>query len=327
MKSGTKSHLWTFEEALTLVCDESQSLSRSVLTFLSGAGRAEVSRFASCWRQMSVERRRELVSTMVEMAEADFELDYNAIFRWSLQSDDPIVRRRAIEGLWEDDQPTLIDPLLRILRGDPEDSVRAEAATLLGRFALQAELGELSEEQAATVRDGLLQAIGDRDETIEVRRRSIESLAYMSDAHVDEIINAAYADPDEKMRLSAVHAMGRTADPHWSEPVQQELHSPNPAMRFEAARAAGEIALKSAVGDLIQLLNDADAEVRQMAIWSLGQVGGAKARRALQACQSSADEAMRDAAEDALAELDLGSVPLDLFYHESEGKAGADEAQ
>jgi len=261
---------------------------------------------------------------MTEMAEADFELDFNAIFRWLLQVDDPMVREAAIEGLWEDDQATLIDPLLHILKDDPDWHVRAKAAISLGRFALQAELGELSERRAARVREGLLETIGNRKEQPEVRRRAIESVAYMSEAPVRKIIDEAYAEPDENMKLSAVHAMGRTADLHWGETVQRELHSSNPAMRYEAARAAGEIVLKAATPDLIQLLNDADSEVRQMAVWSLGQVGGSHARRALQACQTSSDEALRTAAEEALAELDLGSVPLDLFYYEPDGEGGAE---
>ncbi len=321
MKSGTKSHLWTFEEALALVCDESQALIRSVIAFLSGAGRAEVSHFAECWSRLSPERRREIISAMAEMAEADFELDFNAIFRWSLQSDDPTVRERAIEGLWEDDQPTLVDPLLRLMKDDPAPAVRAQAASSLGRFALQAELGELPEERGARIREGLLQVVGDKGEVDEVRRRAIESVAYLSDAPVREIIDAAYADPDEKMRLSAVFAMGRTADTHWAEALRREMESPSAAMRYEAARAAGEIALKSAAGELIRLLADRDAEVRQIAIWALGQVGGAHARRALEACQASRDEAMREAAEEALAELDFGSAPLDMFYYDAEGAA------
>ncbi|HOG48312.1 MAG TPA: HEAT repeat domain-containing protein, partial [Anaerolineae bacterium] len=324
MKSGTKSRLWTFEEALALVCDESQALSRPVIAFLSGAGRAEVGQFADCWGQASPERRRELISAMVEMAEADFELDFNAIFRWSLQSEDPVVRERAIEGLWEDEQPGLIDPLLRLMKDDPAPEVRAQAAASLGRFALQAELGDLSEGRAALVRQGLLEVIDSQSEIAQVRRRAIESIAYMSEAPVDNIIDRAYADPDEKMRLSAVFAMGRTADPHWAEAVRRELKSASPAMRYEAARAAGEIALKWMAGELIALLTDRDAEVRQMAVWALGQVGGGYARRALQACQASRDEAMREAAEEALSELGFGSAPLDMFYYEAEGGAEAE---
>jgi len=322
MKSGTKSHLWTFEEALALVCDESQALARSVVAFLSGASRAEVSRFADCWQQMSDVRRRELISLMAEMAESDFELDFNDIFWWSLRAEDPVVRERAIEGLWEDERPALIEPLLRMMKEDPAEAVRAKAAMSLGRFALQAELGELSEEKARRVREGLLEVIEKRTESDEVRRRAIESVAYMSEAPLEEIISEAYASPNEQMRQSAVFAMGRTADTRWAAEVRAELRSPSPAMRYEAARAAGEISLRSAVGQLIRMLKDPDSEVRQMAAWALGQVGGVHARRALEACQSSDDEAMRDAAEEALAELDFGTGDLDMFYFEAEGEPG-----
>lgn len=327
MKSATKGRVWTFEEALAIICDESQALSGPVIGFLSGAGRAQVQRFAECWQQMPVERRRRLISIMVEKAEADFEMDYNAIFRWAMQADDPVVRECAIEGLWEDDQPNLIEPLVRLMQRDPEDTVRAKAAMALGRFALLAELGDIPEACADRLREALLEVVEDRSEDPEVRRRAIESVAYLSEAPVQEIISEAYAAPDPQMRLSAVHAMGRTADPYWSAPVLQELHAPDPAMRYEAARAAGEIALKPAVGDLIALLNDPDSEVQQMAIWALGQVGGPKARRALEVCHASPMEAIRDAAEEALAELDFGSAPLDIFRYEPEGESEQDSLQ
>ena len=47
----------------------------------------------------------------------------------------------------------------------------------------------------------------------------------------------------------------------------------------------GEIALPVAMIDRIELLEDRDVEVRQMAIWALGQIGGKRARRALEACR------------------------------------------
>jgi len=325
MKSSAKSRSWTFEEALALVCSETQPLSRQVIAYLSGAGRAEVARFADCWHEMPVERRRELIGSMVEMAEADFEMDFNAIFRWALQSDDAVVRRQAIDGLWEDDQPSLIEPLVHIMHHDPDEGVRAEAAVSLGHFALLAELGDIPEERATRLRQALVAVIDNRGEALEVRRRAVESVAYLSEAPVRRIIDEAYADPHEEMRLSAVFAMGRTADPHWAEPIMRELRNPEPAMRYEAARAAGEIVLRPAVGQLIALLNDSDAEVRQMAIWALGQIGGPQARQALKVCQSSHDEATREAAEEALAELDFASEPLDMFVCDAGEQAGQGE--
>jgi len=334
MMSETKSRLWTFEEALALVCDEAQPLSRSVIAFLSGAGRSEVSRFAECWGRMSAGRQRELITTMVEMAEADFQMDFVAIFRWALQAEDPQVREQAVEGLWEDEQPSLVDPLVRLMRNDPVATVRARAASSLGHLALLAELGDLPEDRADRLREALLQTIDDPGEDLEVRRRAIESIAYLSDAPVRRIIDEAYAAADEAMRISTVFAMGRTADPHWAPQVTDELSSPNPAMRYEAARAAGEIGLKQAVGHVIRLLNDPDSEVRQMAAWALGQIGGPQARRALKICESSQDEALRDAAEEALGELDFASAPLDMFYVEpaqaggvADEEAGAEEEE
>lgn len=323
MKQRTASRQWTFEEALTLVCDQSQPLSRPVIAFLSGAGRAEVSRFADCWRRMSGDRHRELIRSMVEMAEADFGMDFVAIFRWALRSEDPQVRQYAIEGLWEDEQPGLIEPLVRMMQEDPDPAVRARAASSLGRFALLLELGEINEGRGARLREGLLHVIGNPAEDTEVRRRAIESVAYLSDAPVRQIIEAAYASSDERMRLSAVFAMGRTADTHWARPVLQEMEAPDPAMRYEAARAAGEIVLHSAVGRLIGLLDDRDSEVRQVAIWALGQIGGTRARRAIEACRASPDEAIREAADEALSELDFASAPLDMFVFDTQEGEGA----
>lgn len=319
MRQGVSSRQWSIEEALALVCDAAQPLSRTIIALLSGLGRSEVRRFADCWRSMPAERRRELVATMVEMAEADFELDFNAIFRWALQSEDAQIRERAVEGLWEDDRPSLIEPLARMVSEDPSTAVRAQAAMALGRFALLAELGDIIGERAARVRDSLLRAIEREGEDREVRRRAIESVAYLSDAPVREIIDEAYASGDEQMRLSAVFAMGRTADRHWAGVILRELHSPTPAMRYEAARAAGEISLRPTVPDLIGLLADSDAEVRQMAAWALGQVGGPQARRALEACRAAPDEAMREAAEEAISELDFASEPLDMLIVEPSG--------
>ena len=93
-------------------------------------------------------------------------------------------------------------------------------------------------------------------------------------------------------------------------------------MRYEAARAAGELRIRRAVPTLVNLLDDADREVQEAAIWALGQIGGPQARRVLEGCLQSDDEVLQEAAEDALAELTLGSVPLPLFSYEVQGEEG-----
>jgi HEAT repeat protein len=191
--------------------------------------------------------------------------------------------------------------------------VRAAAATSLGRFVLLAELEELDERHGRLIRGALLEAINSMEEELEVRRRAVESIAYLGEDCVRDIIAAAYEDRDPLMRVSAVFSMGRSADRHWAAAAQTELASPDPAMRYEAARACGELELKEAVPALIGLLLDPDREVQSSAVAALGQIGGRRARQALERCCRSGDEVLRLVAEDALAELELGEHILDLM--------------
>ena len=178
------------------------------------------------------------------------------------------------------------------------------------------------------MRGALLEAVADAEEVLEVRRRAVESIAYWDEPCVHDIIAAAYQEPAELMRISAVFAMGRSADPAWSDTVREELHNANPAMRYEAARACGELEAKAAVPELIKLVSDPDREVQFAAVGALGQIGGERAKRILEQCARSSDEAMRLAAEDALAELALGRQPLDLLVlglDDEPGEAGPDD--
>jgi HEAT repeat protein len=145
----------------------------------------------------------------------------------------------------------------------------------------------------------------DSEETLEVRRRTLESLAYAGTDTVKELIGDAYAAPEEKMRVSAIFAMGRSADTSWATQVRQELFRPTPEMRYEAARACGELQLHDAVTELEELTDDVDPEVQEAALWALGQIGGDKARQILERHCSAADEAIRTAAEAALSELEF----------------------
>ncbi len=318
----------TFEEAMQQLGDKRATLSSLVLYALSAPSSEESRIFRRQWPTLPVERRRQIVTALAENAEANFELDFNALFRVTMEDEDEQVRTASVEGLWEDEGVTLIAPLVHLLRKDKSASPRAAAAASLGRFVLLGELEELEERYSKLVRGALLEAVADREEVLDVRRRAVESIAYWDEPCVHDIIAAAYQEPAEPMRISAVFAMGRSADPDWSETVRGELHNANPAMRYEAARACGELEAKAAVPELIRLVSDPDREVQFAAVGALGQIGGEKAKRVLERCARSADEAMRLAAEDALAELELGRQPLDLLVlglDDESGGAGPDD--
>jgi HEAT repeat protein len=136
---------------------------------------------------------------------------------------------------------------------------------------------------------------------------------------VREIIEAAYYDEDETMQASALFAMGRSADPYWAKVILRELDSRNPELRFEAARACGELEARAAVEQLAAMsLNDPDREAQEAAIWALGRIGGNEARRALEAAYESDDEALSQAAAEALDEMDMLGNSLIPLYDDSD---------
>ncbi|MBC8248832.1 MAG: HEAT repeat domain-containing protein [Anaerolineales bacterium] len=307
--------LSSFEELLQKIGDTESRLSISSLYGLSGMDRVETLLFQETWPSIAIERRRQIINFLVEIAEASFEVNFGPVFRFCLGDEDETVRAAAIEGLWEDNDTALINPLITMLRDDPSISVRAGAATSLGRYVLLGELDKIKPRPFALVREALLETIHSPFEHLEVRRRAIETIAYSSDEGVREIIETAYYDEDERMRTSAVLAMGRSADPSWADLVINELESSRPEMRYEAATASGELELLDAIPLLANLVNDPDREVLEAAIWALGQIGGNEARRILHDCYREDDEFLCEAVEEALEQLEFMSgfpyIPLD----------------
>lgn len=305
-----------FERALAHIQDIESELLLSRLYGLSGLGEEERARFEEVWKHVPIQRRRQVLQALIEITEVSFLVDFGAVFRLCLGDGDARVRALAINGLWEDRGWHLASLLIRLLREDPAAEVRAAAASALGRFVLAGELEDWAQARAAKVCETLLEVLENRRESLEVRRRALESLAYASDERVSALIEAAYWDEEAKMRVSALFAMGRSADPRWASIVLRELHNDDPEMRYEAVRACGELQLAQAVPMLEKLVQDPDREVQETAIWALGQIGGREARRILEACYEWGDEFICEAVDDALAILGLGEASFNLAYHE-----------
>jgi len=290
-------------EALRRLAEVSEPLRYSALYPLSDLSRDDVGPVRRVWEQLPEKRRREIVASMVELAETVLEVDFTALFRLALQDEDPGVRVAAIEGLWETEQKWLASVLIALLQRDPEPAVRAAAAAGLGRFILLGELEDTDATVTGRPAEALLEAYLSREEPIEVRRRSLESLAYSSDRRVGELIEEAYRCGGEEMRLSALFAMGRSADRRWKPVLLEELGSSSAAHRYEAALACGELELREAVGPLSELVDDEDGEVWNAAVEALAKIGGIQATQVLRSLCEGRDGARRAVATDALERI------------------------
>jgi hypothetical protein len=309
-----------FSQTLEYLLTDEAPFKPSILYNLSRLERDETERLMAVWSSIPVARRQALVHELVELAETNFEVDFEPIFRWGLRDADPEVRAASVEGLWEHEDLVLMNELLHLVKNDLSDRVRAAAATSLGRFILLGELGKLPSQRSQPVFEALYDIVVQDDQALSVRRRALESIAYVGKDEVTALIHAAYEHPEEKMRISAVFGMGRSADSRWINTVMGELFSVSPEMRYEAARACGELEARVAVSRLAELIDDPDREVQEAALWALGQVGGDDARRLLELCCQEGDEATRNAAEAALAELEFlyGRFDFPLYIFEDD---------
>lgn len=274
---------------------------------LSGISTEEMQVFEPVWQSLSDSYRYRLVSSMAEMSETDFELDYRTLGLHALNDPDADVRAAAIDLLWEDETLEVMNALLRLAQHDPNERVRASAvgAGALGRFVLLGEYGELPDDEFVKVQDAVIAILKDPAVDVDIRRRALESIANSSHEIVPQEIRKAYNSGDHRMRVSAIFAMGRSSDPLWEDIVLNELDNNDAEIRFEATRASGEIGILEAVPKLGHLLVEDDREIQMSAIWALGEIGGREAERILDAMRDVAEEAededMIDAIDDSLA--------------------------
>ena len=302
-----------FTEYLSELKDQSARLSVAGLQHLASLEREQAAALRGAWPQIEAERRRQVVHLLVELAEDNVDMDFDAVFFAALEDEDAAVRADAVRGLWEYEGRDLIAPLLRLLEKDEEPEVRAEAALALGRFVVLSELGSLREEHFQQVEAGLRRALEDELEVDEVRGRALEAIGASGRPWVEQAIQAEY-ESEARLKVSALHAMGRSCDGRWLPVLIEELANDDPEIRYEAATALGALADRRAVSRLAPLLQDPDLEVREAVIGALGQIGGSEAKLLLRPLLRDGSPSVQEAAAAAVAEADFDLDPLSIEY-------------
>ena len=298
------------EQTIAKLVNPATKLLDSWLTDLSSLSPAELKQLEQAWPTIELKRRRQILYHLVELAEDNFELDFDDIFKGRLKDEDAGVRSKAIEGLWENEEASLIEPLIDLLEKDSSEEVQAAAATALGKFALLAELEKLRANHKAKISKSLLSVINDQAKPVEVKRRALEAASPLTLPQMKKSIAEAYQSGDNKLKISALFAMGKSCNTSWLPILLKELSNDDAELRYEAVGACGELGEEEAASYLCELVNDPDIDIRLAAVQALGKIGGPEAKGCLEKCLNHPDEAIRAAAEQALSQLEAEEDPL-----------------
>lgn len=298
------------DDVLLELADSSKPLLIGHLPALSDLDRAAMQEFGAVWPGIAVEKRRQVMARLQEISETNVEFNFHSIFKYALADDDEIVRKAAVEGLWEDDEPSLIRSLIKLLTQDPSAGVREAAAVALRRFSILAEHQKISTDYRRILSQALLGVFNNLEEDLPVRRRALESVSPLSLAEVTQAIWAAYRHPEPALRASALYAMGQNCDILWMPTILRELESEDPDLCYEAVSAAGELGEMEALPPIVSMLRSSDVDLRLAAVMALGKIGGSEAKRALGTCLTDRSQAVRDAAEVALGEAEFFEEPF-----------------
>jgi HEAT repeat protein len=299
---------------------EEDTFNSTIFYGLSNLSLDDIERIKPAWEGLSPEYREKLVQQLVDTAETNFDLNYHALGVNGLTDEEAGVREASIELLWEDESLELMRRLMDMAQWDEAILVRAAAASELGRFILLGELGDLPESETVHAQDVVITLLNDEAEDIEVRRRALEAISNCSHEIVEDAIEEAYQSHDERMKASAIFAMGRTNDARWESFVLREMDNSDSAIRYEAARSSGELEIEEAIPQLARLSREDDREIQNVAIWSLGEIGGGRATRFLSVLAEEAEEAEDDdlleLIEDAIGSASLAGDDIDFDFED-----------
>ncbi len=307
-------NLVEFSDVIAALLDNSVPFPPKLLYNLSGIHSTEYTELAAAWQLIAIERRRALLQDLDELADNDFLLDFDNIGRIALHDPDPEVCINAISLLWQAEDKKLVPEFIRFMQTHKNEAVRAAAAGALGPYVYLGEVEKLPEKLLHELEEALLKTC-ETDGSLQVRRRSLESLGYSSRDEVSELINKAMRSTDTLWLESGLCAMGRSADNSYDRKVAAFLDNDAPEVQLAAVHAAGELGVERARVRLLEFLAEGmeDAELRAEVIWALSQIGGEGVEDALEdLLDNTEDPDEIDLIEEALDNLSFTEDDTDF---------------
>ncbi|MER5452653.1 HEAT repeat domain-containing protein [Streptomyces sp. NPDC002764] len=237
-----------------------------------------------------------------------------SVVREAVRDEDESVRQNAAMALGRVGDVSALADLVPLLK-DPQARVRGATATalgLLGHKAALAPLMETSTDKNAIVRGSVATALGriadpdtlsvlivlSRDNDAAVRSSAVTAIGRARFETGIELVEAALSDNFAEVRGAAVRAMARLRP---SQDLTAFLSDPDPSVPRAALAAIGEGTDAAGENALVLALQDADEEIRSVAVTALGKRHSRTAR--LEAVLENSSENVGEAAVQSLGQI------------------------
>lgn len=181
--------------------------------------------------------------------------------------------------------------------GNPKETEirRSHAANALGEFLNPAGIAPVA--KAAI-----------EDPSARVRSAAVNALWRLNSEGPDQTLGKAFGDEDEGVRLAALKAAVSVNVFSSGDKLVELFSDSSPLVRRRAAEAAGTIRLGDAVVGLLRLADEAkesDADVRNAAVWALGQIADPETKDAVRAALNDSNPLVRSTARIASRRVSL----------------------
>ncbi len=291
-------------EFLELVPDgNTKPVPYAALAELSGLSAPEARSLAATVESWGPEMARDMLSRLAGLTEDEPGVEFEAVFKACIGSEDSEVRRISVIALAESSDRTLAASFASLVLNDPELSVRVATAVAMSDLCTAAAAGRLHPNDGRLLREALSRVVADVSGDIELRRRALESLSAFRGEDIADLIGKAFGSGNSLLQQSALYAMGKSSEQRWLKSVTAELDAEDAAVRFEAVTALGEIGTEEHARTLKAALDDTDLEVQVAAVVALEKLGGEQARLLLFKASRSPEPRVAATARESLASI------------------------
>src|SRR5215216_3901450 len=101
-----------FQDTLAVLKNDEQPITAEAIYSLSDLHGENLQSLTAAWGAIPVERRQTLIQRLIDIAETNFDMDFNAVARLALTDLDDTVRAAAVEAALIDESPDMLRYLM-----------------------------------------------------------------------------------------------------------------------------------------------------------------------------------------------------------------------